>query len=79
MFLSKHIPPIFLLGGDTPFCAFENEIKDFYFVRLKTDRRYKRCLQYHTIYNQKRTDLIGSFIHNNLRGYFDEKRLDEIF
>ena len=28
-------PPLLLVGGDTPFCAFGNEIKDFYLTRKK--------------------------------------------
>ena len=40
--LSKYPPPIFVIGGDTPFCAFGYEIKDFYLTRKKTGRRYGR-------------------------------------
>ena len=29
--------------------------------------------------NKKEPIFLGSYIRNNLRGYFDEKRLDEIF
>ena len=35
MRFTKFIPPIFPLCGDTPFCAFGNEIEDFYFTRKK--------------------------------------------
>ena len=31
---------IFVIGGDTPFCAFGYEIIDFYLTRKKTGRRY---------------------------------------
>ena len=72
--VSKSIHFILHIGGDTPFCAFGYEIIDFYLTRKKTVRRYLRRLQYHTIYNQKRNDLIDSLIHNNLRGYFDGMR-----
>ena len=44
--LSKISPPIFPLGGDTPFFAFGYEIKDFYLTRKNTGRRYGRRLFY---------------------------------
>ena len=47
--LSKYLPPIFPLGGDTPFCAFGYEIKDFYLTRKKTGRRYGRRVCIYTI------------------------------
>ena len=49
-------------------------------MRRKLNFWLCRCLQHHTILKQKRTgDCQFSYIHCNLRGIFDEKRLDEIF
>ena len=39
---SKFLPSLLPLGGDTPFYAFGNEIKDFFLTRKKTGRRYER-------------------------------------
>ena len=39
---------IFVIGGDTPFCAFGYEIIDFYLTRKKTGRRYGQRTKNHT-------------------------------
>ena len=77
------------LGGTLP--VLKNEIKDFFFARLGTGRTY-RCSFRHNVCrpatdaytdtnnNKKRTgDYRFPYFHTNLRGIFDEKRLDEIF
>ena len=48
MCLSSHTSYILPICGDTPFCAFGNEIKDFYLTRKKTGRRYLRRLRIYT-------------------------------
>ncbi len=46
----------YLFCGDTPFYAFENEIKDFFLTRKKTGRRYgSACniIHYNKFYRDK--------------------------
>ena len=47
-----------LLAAIHIFISSHDEITDFCSMDKKTGRRYLRSLQYHTIYNQKRTDLM---------------------
>ena len=49
MCFPEYFLSIFVIGGDTPFCAFGYEIIDFYLTRKKTGRRYVRCLFNYTI------------------------------
>ena len=77
------------MGGTLP--VLKNEIEDFFFARLGTGRTYHCSLRHNvcrpatdaytdTNNNKKRTgDYRFPYFHTNLRGIFDEKRLDEIF
>ena len=77
------------MGATIP--VLKNEIEDFFFARLGTGRTYHCSLRHNvcrpatdaytdTNNNKKRTgDYRFPYFHTNLRGIFDEKRLDEIF
>ena len=79
----------FIYGVTLP--VLKNEIEDFFFARLGTGRTYHCSLRHNvcrpatdaytdTNNNKKRTgDYRFPYFHTNLRGIFDEKRLDEIF
>ena len=68
------------MGGTLP--VLKNEIEDFFFARLGTGRTSQRTSRYDAYINiyTKKNRLYRFFNkQRNLRGIFDEKRLDEIF
>ena len=64
---SKFLPPLFSLGGDTPFCTFGYEIINFYLINKKTTI----CEQFPLVQNGRALFIkVSLFLFQDLSEFF---------